>query len=59
MDLRWKMTKRSLSHARFVMPSFKPDPLNQMSLSVLGPSKADGVIDATIAKYRELRVRFR
>lgn len=44
---------------QLVAPWLKDGGLNGVSLSVLGASEADAVIDSTIAEYRALGVRFR
>lgn len=44
---------------QIVTPSLPQGGLNEVCLAVLSPAEADAVIDATIASYRDLGVRFR
>jgi GNAT superfamily N-acetyltransferase len=44
---------------QIITPSFKQGSMNGVSLAILKASEADAVIDATIAEYRRLGVRFR
>lgn len=44
---------------QIITPSLKQGAMNEVVLSVLDPGEADAVIDATIAEYRGLGLRFR
>jgi predicted GNAT family acetyltransferase len=44
---------------QIITPSFREGNMNGVELSVLEPSEADAVIDATIAEYRRLGIAFR
>jgi GNAT superfamily N-acetyltransferase len=44
---------------QIVTPSFKNGGFNEVAFASLGASEADAVIDATIAEYRALGLRFR
>jgi GNAT superfamily N-acetyltransferase len=45
--------------AQLITPSMRQGGLNEVSIAVLSPDEADGVIDATLAEYRRLGLRFR
>src|SRR5262245_31768653 len=45
--------------SQLITPSLRQGGLNDVSLAVLSPTEADGVIDATIAEYTRLGLRFR
>ncbi len=44
---------------QIITPSFKNGGFNEVSLSVMSDDEADAVLDATIAEYRNLGIRFR
>jgi hypothetical protein len=44
---------------QLITPSFKQGSMNGVSLSLLEPSDADAIIDATIEQYRQLGISFR
>lgn len=44
---------------QLITPSLRQGGLNEVSVAVLSPGEADGVIDATLAEYRRLGLCFR
>lgn len=44
---------------QLVTPSLRDGGLNEVSVAVLAPERADAVIDETLAGYRDLGIRFR
>ncbi|WP_266215347.1 GNAT family N-acetyltransferase [Paraliomyxa miuraensis] len=44
---------------QLVTPSLRDGGMNEVCLAVLDPDEADAVIDATLAEYRDLGIRFR